>query len=70
MEQIHDKIQDLKNRIDILESEILALKRILGVKMERKDPNAWQRLEAIGKEISKSWKSEKPSWQLISESRR
>jgi hypothetical protein len=46
------------------------MKRIQGVKIEKKDPKAWERLDAIGKEISKSWKSKKQSWQLISESRR
>lgn len=63
-------IKAMKNRIDSLETELLTTRKMLGVKMEKKDPRAWNRLEALGREISKSWKSKKPSWQLISESRR
>jgi len=33
------------------------MKRIQGVQREKKDTKAWKRLDAIGKEISKSWKS-------------
>jgi galactokinase/mevalonate kinase-like predicted kinase len=67
MEEI---VKNLKDRVDALETEVLAMKRIQGVQIEKKDPKAWERLDAIGKEISKSWKSKKQSWQLISESRR
>ena len=67
MEEI---VKNLKDRVDTLETEVLAIKRIQGAHIETKDPKAWERLEAIGKEISRSWKSKKQSWQLISESRR
>ena len=63
-------IKNIKDRVDALETEVLVMKRIQGVQIEKKDPKAWERLDAIGKEISKSWKSKKQSWQLISESRR
>jgi len=63
MEEI---VKNLKDRVDALETEVLAMKRIQGVQIEKKDPKAWERLDAIGKEISKSWKSKKQSWQLIS----
>jgi hypothetical protein len=42
----------------------------LGVKREKKDPKAWEKLEEVGKKISNSWKSDKQSWQLISGERR
>ena len=67
MEEI---VKNIKDRVGALETEVLAMKRIQGVQIEKKDPKAWERLDAIGKEISKSWKSKKQSWQLISESRR
>lgn len=67
MEEI---VKNIKDRVGALETEVLAMKRIQGVQIEKKDPKAWGRLDAIGKEISKSWKSKKQSWQLISESRR
>ncbi len=63
-------MKTLKNRIDSLETELTAMRRLLGATMERKDPKAWDRLHAIGREISRDWKSDKPSWQLISEARR
>lgn len=63
-------IKAMKNRINSLETELLTTRKMLGVKMEKKDPRAWNRLEALGREISKSWKSKKSSWRLISESRR
>ena len=67
MEEI---VKNIKDRVGALETEVLAMKRIQGVQIEKKDPKAWERLDAVGKEISKSWKSKKQSWQLISESRR
>ncbi len=60
----------IENRVKTLETEILVMRRILGAKIEKKDPNAWDKLNALGKKISKSWKSKKPSWKLISEFRR
>ena len=63
-------IQTLKNRIDALETELNGMRRILGATMEKKDPKAWDRLHIIGKEIACEWKIKKPSWQLVSESRR
>jgi len=63
-------IEALEKKVNALEAELLTLKRSFGVETERKDLKAWDQLETIGAEISKLWKSEKPSWQLISESRR
>lgn len=63
-------IKTLQNRIDALETELKAMRRVLGAAAEKKDPKAWDRLHLVGKEITSDWKSDKPSWQLISESRR
>ena len=63
-------MEALEKKVNVLEAELLTLRRSSGVETERKDLNAWDQLETIGAEISKLWKSEKPSWQLISESRR
>lgn len=63
-------LKTLQNRIDALEVELKAMRRMLGIAEERKDPKAWDRLHMVGKEISRDWKSNKPSWQLISEARR
>jgi hypothetical protein len=63
-------MDSLENKVRRLEAEIIIMKRIIGVKMEKKDPKVWEKLQKLGKEISKSWKSDKPSWQIISESRR
>lgn len=63
-------VQALKSRIDTLETELNALRRKLGVTVEKKDPKAWDRLHAVGREITREWKSKKPSWQLVSEARR
>jgi len=64
------EIESLKDRVSGLEMEVTIMKRMVGVKMEKKDPKAWKKLQRLGKDISKSWKSDKPSWQIISESRR
>ncbi len=63
-------IKTLQNRIDALEIELKAMRRMLGAAAEKKDPKAWDRLHLVGEEITRDWKSDKPSWQLISESRR
>jgi hypothetical protein len=63
-------IKILQNRIDALEIELKAMRRMLGATAEKKDPKAWDRLHLVGKEITSDSKSDKPSWQLISESRR
>jgi hypothetical protein len=63
-------IKSLENRVHLLESEVTMLSKNLGVRASHKDPGAWNRLDALGKEISAKWKSSKPSWKLISESRR
>lgn len=67
---MEDTIKTLKNRVHILETELTAMRRMLGAEIARKDPKAWDRLRTVGKEITKAWKSKKPSWQLISEARR
>ena len=63
-------IKTLQNRIDALEIELKAMRRMLGAAAEKKDPKSWDRLHMVGKEITRDWKSDKSSWQLISESRR
>ena len=70
MSQEETRIQNLKNEVKLLKIEIAYLKRILGVEREKKDPKAWEKLGRVGREISDSWKSDKQSWQLISEERR
>lgn len=35
-----------------------------------KDERAWQKLEELGRKISKAWKSEKTALELIKEGRR
>ncbi len=63
-------IEALEKKVDVPEAELLTLKRSFGVETERTDLSAWGQLETIGAETSELWKSEKPSWQLISESGR
>jgi len=70
MNQEETRIQNLENEVKLLKIEIAYLKRILGVEREMKDPIAWEKLERVGRKISNSWKSDKQSWQLISEERR
>ena len=65
-----EDIEVLKSRINQLEAELKVMRKTLRVRREKKDPRAWDRLHELGKEISKAWKSGKPSWQLISEARR
>ncbi len=70
MNQEETRIQNLENEVKLLKIEIAYLKRILRVEREKKDPEAWEKLERVGKKISNSWKSDKQSWQLISGERR
>ena len=70
MSQEETRIQNLENEVKLLKIEVAYLKKVLGVEREKKDPKAWEKLERVGKEISNSWKSDKQSWQLISEERR
>ncbi|KYK35256.1 MAG: hypothetical protein HXS48_10190 [Theionarchaea archaeon] len=70
MNQEETRIQNLENEVKLLKIEIAYLKRILGVEREMKDSIAWEKLERVGRKISNSWKSDKQSWQLISEERR
>jgi hypothetical protein len=65
-----EDVKALKNRINHLEAELEVMRKALGVRREKKDPGAWDRLHELGREISKAWKSGKPSWLLISEARR
>ncbi len=67
---MENTIQALKSRIAALETELNAMRRTVGATMEKKDPEAWDRLHLIGKELSREWKSKKPGWQLVSEARR
>lgn len=52
----------------LMESQMLV--KMEQAKLEKKSPLAWKKIEALGKKISKKWKSSKASWQLISEGRR
>lgn len=70
MDEEETRIQNLENEVKLLKVEVAYLKRILGVEKEKKDPEAWKKLESVGRRISNSWKSDKQSWQLISEARR
>jgi hypothetical protein len=63
-------IQHIENEIKCLKIEITELKKYLHIMKEKKDPNAWKKLEKIGKKINDSWKSDKQSWELILESRK
>jgi len=65
-----EDLKTLKNRIAYLEKELTIMKRSLGADREKKNPKAWDKLHEIGKQISSTWKTKKPSWQLISEARR
>jgi hypothetical protein len=67
---MENTIQIFRKKIDYLETELNVMRRTFGVTMEKKDSKAWDRLHIIGKEIARDWKSNKPSWQLVSESRR
>lgn len=58
-------VQTLKSRIDTLETEIIAMRRVLGATMEKKDSKAWDRLHKIGKQISLEWKSDKKSHSIV-----
>lgn len=70
MNQEELRIQNLENEVKLLKIEIAYLRRIMGVEKEKKDPDAWRKLESIGRKINNAWKSDKQSWQLISEARR
>ena len=63
-------IEALENKVNVPEAELSTLKRSSVAETERKDLIAWDQPGTIGAEISKLWKGENPSWQLISESRR
>ena len=52
----------------LLESQIS--KKLSQVKLEKKNPLAWKKLEELGKKVSQKWKISKTSLQLISEGRR
>ncbi len=65
------KKEDLAQKVELLELGMREIKKkLVTVGGEKKDINAWARIEKIGKEISKSWKSSKYSWQLIAEGRK
>jgi len=65
-----EQVEKLSNMVDLLWAEVVSLKRTIGVKTEKKDMHAWERLSNIGKKITGKWKAKVPSWQLISEARR
>jgi hypothetical protein len=69
MEKLKE-IELLENKVKNLELEVIMMKKIVGIKMGKKDPNAWKKLQEVGKKISKYWRINKPSWQVISEVRR
>ena len=70
MDEEETRIQNLEKEFKLLKIEIAYLKRFLGVEREKKDLKASEKLERVGKRISKSWKSDKQSWQFISGERR
>ncbi len=65
-----ERLIELKNKVNLIESEVSMIKRIIGVRIEKKSPTAWNRLEKLGKQIGKGWRIKQPSWKVISESRR
>ena len=67
---IREKIEELESTVKSLGADVLIIKSLLGAELEKKDAKAWNRLEEIGREISKNWHSKKTSWQIISEGRR
>ncbi len=70
-EKLYEDLEDrIKSGIYSNRSEVIreALRKLFSE--ERKDVNAWKKTSDIGKKISKNWKSKKPSYKLIEESRR
>lgn len=65
-----ERMKELERKIGYMETEITLIKRTMGVRAEKKSFSAWNELEKLGKEISKGWGMKKPSWKIISESRR
>lgn len=65
-----EKLKEMENKINLIETEVTMIRRIIGVRAEKKNPIAWERLEKLGKQIGKGWKLKEPSWEIISESRR
>ncbi len=65
-----DDTESLKNKIRSLETELRSMTVYAGAAKWKKDPAAWEKLNKLGNEISKSWKIDKPSFKIISESRR
>jgi len=68
MDNLIMRKDDTEDRIEALQSELIALKKTLD--SPRKDPKAWEKLDKLGKDIAKAWKVPESSWELISESRR
>ncbi|MDI6917205.1 MAG: hypothetical protein QMC80_05355 [Thermoplasmatales archaeon] len=67
---IESEMDEIREKIRRLEIEMILVERKVGVIPEQKDLRAWSNLNKLGKKIGVLWKSKKPSWQLISESRR
>lgn len=65
-----EQLQNVALRLENLETEVFAIKKIIGSEIEKKDPQAWNKLEKLGEKIAKAKKIEVPSWKIISESRR
>lgn len=59
--------EKLENRIEALEAEIEVIKKSIRIHADKKSSSAWKNLEKVR---NKKWKSKKPSWEIISESRR
>ena len=59
--------EKLENKIESLEAEIALIKRSIGIREGKKSFSAWKKIEKISK---KKWKSRKPSWEIISKSRK
>ncbi|ODS42987.1 MAG: hypothetical protein MSIBF_06980 [Candidatus Altiarchaeales archaeon IMC4] len=69
MESVNVNLKNIENQMENMAVEMTVIKRVLGVKTETKTNEAWQGLEKLGRKIGKSWKSSKPSWEIVSESR-
>lgn len=63
------EMEEVREKVRRLEVEMLLIERKVGLITEQKDPNAWERLDKLGKKINTLWRAKKPSWQIISEMR-
>jgi hypothetical protein len=43
------EIELLESKVKNLELEVIMMKKIVGIKIEKKDPHAWEKLQELGK---------------------